>query len=847
MSVAQLAVVAVSATLTLASVVHAQVVAEPESISLEQARSLITVEQAMADPDWFGRSPENARWADDSKHVYYQQKREGSELRDWFRYDLASGETIKLEPADLPSIQSEGGDYDATATRRVFVRSGDVFLADRTAGTIQQLTRTTARERGAFFMAGSNAVAFQRDGTWLIRDLASGLEIQPIDVRAGEDPNEKRQRDREDPGYVEAQQRRLLATIDERITRSDQRRSHQRELHEADTTRVPPPIYLGRNTTISRSVLSPSGRHLALVVTAPGDRIGQRDEMPDYVTESGYAESRRVRSLVGTSKPRRDRLFIVDIDARTANEVELDGLPTITDDPLEAVRTENAAKKADATKDVEADENGDKPEAADEANNEGEGENEHDESPSKPRPVSFGTVSFSPDGERLVVQAYSEDNKDRWIAAVNLDDATLIPLEHDPDEAWINWRYRDLGWLPDSKTIYFLSERTGYGHLYRRDASDPDAEVTAVTAGEFVVDRIDRSADGWTMLLRANARHPGSYNCWLYDARSGRLVRATNYRGGLDTFDLSPDGSKILVRHSRPNMPPELYVQEATIASPPMRITNTISDEFLAMPWIEPEVVAIPGTHGRPIYTKVYLPPEGVELAEGGPPLVLFIHGAGYLQDAHRGWSTYFREHMFNQALAYRGYIVLTPDYRASAGYGRDWRTTIYRHMGQPELEDLEDCIDWAVFTHGADAERVGIYGGSYGGFLALMALFKQPELYAAGVANRPVTDWAHYNDGYTSNILNTPEVDPIAYERSSPIEFAEGLADPLLICHGVLDDNVFYKDTVRLSQRLIELSKRDWYVMAYPIEPHGFREPRSWLDQYTRTFELFEQRLMDR
>jgi len=222
----------------------------------------------------------------------------------------------------------------------------------------------------------------------------------------------------------------------------------------------------------------------------------------------------------------------------------------------------------------------------------------------------------------------------------------------------------------------------------------------------------------------------------------------------------------------------------------------------------------------------------------------MFVHGAGYLQNAHAGWSNYFREFMFHTLLVRRGYVVLDMDYRASAGYGRDWRTAIYRRMGEPELEDLENGVHWLVKRHNVDPKRVGVYGGSYGGFLTLMALFNKGDLFACGAALRPVTDWAHYNHGYTSNILNTPQVDPEAYERSSPIEFANGLNKPLLICHGMQDDNVFFQDTVRLAQRLIELKKQNWEVAIFPVEPHGFREPTSWLNEYRRIYKLFETNL---
>jgi dipeptidyl aminopeptidase/acylaminoacyl peptidase len=185
-------------------------------------------------------------------------------------------------------------------------------------------------------------------------------------------------------------------------------------------------------------------------------------------------------------------------------------------------------------------------------------------------------------------------------------------------------------------------------------------------------------------------------------------------------------------------------------------------------------------------------------------------------------------------------------DYRASKGYGRDWRTAIYRNMGTPELQDLKDGVAWLVKNKNVDAKRIGVYGGSYGGFMTFMALFKEPDLFAAGAALRPVTDWSDYNHGYTSNILNTPEVDPKAYERSSPIEFADGLNKPLLICHGMVDDNVFFKNSVRLVQKLIELKKTKYFEMAiYPVEPHGFKQPSSWLDEYTRVDQLFDRTLL--
>src|SRR5690606_7518990 len=118
------------------------------------------------------------------------------------------------------------------------------------------------------------------------------------------------------------------------------------------------------------------------------------------------------------------------------------------------------------------------------------------------------------------------------------------------------------------------------------------------------------------------------------------------------------------------------------------------------------------------------------------------------------------------------------------------------------------------------------------------------PEAFQAGAALRPVTDWTAYNHEYTSNILNTREIDPEAYRRSSPIEFADGLKGRLLIAHGMLDDNVFYQDSVRLAQKLIELHKAGWELASYPMERHSFVHADSWYDEYRRIHELMRDTL---
>jgi dipeptidyl aminopeptidase/acylaminoacyl peptidase len=275
------------------------------------------------------------------------------------------------------------------------------------------------------------------------------------------------------------------------------------------------------------------------------------------------------------------------------------------------------------------------------------------------------------------------------------------------------------------------------------------------------------------------------------------------------------------------------------------KITTTPTEEFLSFKWIEPKIISYRARDGQLVYARLYTPEMVGARRDPKHPAVVFVHGAGYLQFAFKYWSqNYYREHFFHHLLAARGYVVLAPDYRGSAGYGRDWRAGIYEHMGGKDLDDTVDGAKFLVATEKVDPKRIGIYGGSYGGFLTLMAMFTTPDIFAAGAALRPVADWAHYNHSYTAPILNLPQNDIEAYRRSSPIYFADGLKGQLLICHGMVDSNVFFQDTVRLIQRLIELRKETWSVAPYPVEDHSFTEETSWADEYKRILRLFEDHL---
>jgi dipeptidyl aminopeptidase/acylaminoacyl peptidase len=797
----------------------------------------LTLEQIMADPDWIGNAPENPYWSDDGRAIYYQRERdgEGTNPKDLFRLDFATGKAVRIEPAERGKADAPGR-RSLDRKKKVYAREGDVFVKDLATGQVRQLTRTPAEESAPFFLADGKRVGFYRDKQPFIYDLGTGLLTQAADLRLEKDPAEE-----DEPTFLAAQQTRLFDVIRQGEEQKKRQREEERADQRADPTRPPLPWYLGKDVTLEAVSLSPSGDWLA-VVTAPKRKEDdlKPSKMPEYVTDSGNVETREVRPKVGTEKPVPHSALLLDLRKHERHDLDWSVLPGVKDDPLKALREAAEARKAAEKKLKEQEEK--KPAAAGEPKKE-EGAKAEEEAakPKEPeiRPLEVADLEWSDDGRRLALELRARDNKDRWIATFDTADAALTPRHRLTDPAWINWDFNELGWLRDNETLWFLSEESGWSQLYT--LSTRTGEKRQLTPpGQYEVSSPVLSWDGHAFYYTANQEHPGKYDVWRVDVATAKAEKLTRV-GGLTDFLLSPDESQLLLLHSEITRPDEVYVQPNRAGAEARQATHTRTEVFLAEDWTVPEIVPIPSTHGAPapIWSRVYTPPDFVPSRTY--PAVVFVHGAGYLHNVTYGWSDYFHELMFHTFLTRHGYVVLDMDYRASAGYGRAWRTAIYRQMGHPELEDLQDGVAWLVANTRVDPKRVGVYGGSYGGFMTYMALFRAPDLFAAGAALRPVSDWAHYNDEYTSNILNRPEIDPEAYAKSSPIEYAAGLTKPLLICDGVQDSNVFFQDNVRLVQRLIELKKESFEMAIYPVENHGFVHPTSWLDEYRRIFKLFE------
>lgn len=772
----------------------------------------LTLEQIMADPDWLGNQPEEAFWGHDNRVVYFRQKQQGSELRDLFAVDSTNGAIAQVAERDWSKRSRSSVVYSDSGDLHAWVYSGDIFFSD--GESIRQVTRTADTESEPMFL-NDGGLAFERGGQVFRFDTKAGITEQITNLRFEKDPGEP-----EDFDVLRTHQERLYAQLRKARKDKEEARERTESLYELDEALGPAPIYLGDKIETQGFALSPDGRRLLLATGAKESKVGEKGSMPNYVTESGYVETREVRTRVGRNGSAAQALWLIDLETGEKQELDQGSLPGIKDDPLAKLRA-SAIEHF-----VELGEDQDKAEKRLEA--------------PETRGLQAWSMEWSPDGSQVVLWLHANDNKDRWIATVDFENKELVSQHRSTDEAWVNPYHRQHGWLRDNKTLWFLAEDHGYLGIYTKRIDQRRSK--AAVAGEHVVFDPALGPSGKFIYYRANVGHPGIYEIWRLNVESGAAEQLTRL-GGLNEVNVSPDESKLLITHSEINRHPELFVQDNKPGAAARQITDTMSTEFKSIEWQQPAIVEIPSSNvDAPIYTKIYLPSDHDPAREY--PAVMFVHGAGYTQNSDMGWPYYFREGMFHNLLTQQGYVVIDMDYRASEGYGRDWRAAIYRRMGVPELEDFRDGVDYVVDHYGVNRDRIGVYGGSYGGFMTFVAMFRDPQLFKAGAALRPVSDWTHYSHGYTSNILNSPGIDPEAYFISSPINFVEGLENPLLIAAGMQDDNVFFQDSVLVIQRLIELKKEDFEIALYPQDPHGFVHPESWLDEYRRIYKLFEENL---
>jgi dipeptidyl aminopeptidase/acylaminoacyl peptidase len=769
------------------------------------SQSSLTIEKIMQGEKFSGFAPTAVQWAPTGNRVFFYWNPEMEPLPSLYVTSPSKPVPVKVTPEEKKTLSAFRGTYNRSRTKLLFEKDGDLFILDIKSGISKQITSTVASESSPVFSKNEDRVIYNSGNNLFAWDITTGTVAQLTDLRPGKEKAEESPYANPRDRWLHNSEMYLIKVLAERKSSRDLSEKERKMLEPAR----PKVIYTGSG--MSRSLkLSPDNNYLTWLTMQPAEN--KTTIIPSYVTESGYTEDMRSRSKVGDNISISSGLSIYDIIRDTVYSVKIDEIPGLSDKPDYV--SDYPEKKSVTTK------KSDRPEK---------------------RGVRISDPVWSENGSFAVVEISSNDNKDRWIMLLDINTGGLKLLDRQHDEAWIGGPgigySGSTGWLADNKTLFFQSEETGYSHLYTIEVTTGTKK--AWTSGKYEVSDLTLSKDRKSWYFISNEVDPGINELYKISVTDGSKTKLTNFEGGI-TAELSPDEKYFAILLSKANSPWELYIMDNKEKAVPVKVTESLTPAFKAYNWRTPEYVKISASDGIQVPARLY---KSSKVVKNGPA-VIFVHGAGYLQNAHRWWSSYSREYMFHNYLVDNGYTVLDIDYRGSAGYGRDWRTAVYRFMGGRDLDDHVDGAKYLVEQCQVDPARIGIYGGSYGGFITLMAMFTKPGTFAAGAGLRSVTDWAHYNHGYTSDILNTPVTDSLAYVKSSPIYYAEGLKGALLMCHGMVDDNVHFQDIVRLSQRLIELGKDNWELAVYPLERHGFLEPSSWTDEYKRIYKLFEENL---
>jgi dipeptidyl aminopeptidase/acylaminoacyl peptidase len=825
------------------------VVAFSHAHAQQPAKFDFTIANIMRGPEVYGREPSNVRWTLDGKWIYFMWLEPGSDWRlapKQFRVSAVPGAKPERVTGPLATTMfSESGELSPDGSMRLIASGSALLIADVKAGTTRALTQTLESKSGATWSTDGREVLYISAGNAFGVMVSTGGVRQLTDIRisgdtvaggrggragagagragtAGANNNSSNTsadsaKALDQKSALERQQRDLFQVIRDRafqdsVARADGRGAGGRgaggvgsigsiggvggrggrgvdgaaagtDANSRGLNGAPVTFTLLPNERPGALSLAPSGRAALFPATIPAAQTTTGTIVPSWVTSTGYVEEINGRPKVGDAPAGTTRLLFMS-------------LPSGQVTPLRLAGNADAALR-----------------------------------------VNMAVLGWNQSGTAAIVMSNSADFKSRWIYTVS-DSGKATLIETLRDSAWIGGPCnRCAGWLDGGRRLYYVSEADGYAHLYAVNADGTDRKQ--LTSGKWEVTAIALSKDKRSFYLTSSEQSVFEQHFYRMPVEGGARVKITGAVGG-HTVTLSPDESMIVDVYSRANRPPELFIGKSTPGAELSQLTTSPTAAWLSFPWIAPEIVMIPASDGKMVPAQIYRPAEMKGKANGAA--VIFVHGAGYLHNVMNYWKgSYPREYLFNQYLASKGYVVLDIDYRGSAGYGRDWRTAIYRWMGGRDLQDQVDGVKYLKKNYGIDPERVGIYGGSYGGFITLMALFTEPKWFGAGAALRSVTDWAHYNHGYTGPILNLPENDTLSYRRSSPIYFADGLEDPLVMLHGMVDTNVEFQDIVRLTQRLIELGKHNWYLAPYPVEDHGFARPDSWTDEYTRIFNLFE------
>lgn len=429
----------------------------------------------------------------------------------------------------------------------------------------------------------------------------------------------------------------------------------------------------------------------------------------------------------------------------------------------------------------------------------------------------LGRFHWADDGQSLYVQSLSRDQKELTLLKVDPRTGAIAELARERSPAWVS--FSPLRVLPGSGDLVFTSTKSGHRHLELRSGKDGSL-IRALTSGPWDVEGvagIARQADDemLSVLFTATKESPLERQLYRVDL-AGNVTRLTTERG-VHRITADESGTTWLDVHSATNRPPKAVVMSE---GHPIGALPIAPDPDMTELGLRPvEHVTLRAADGEPLHATLIKP----RVIRGKHPAIVMVYGGPESQLIFDSWAP----RLLWQHLADRGFVVFQLDNRGTGGRGALAAQKVHKRLGVLELEDQVAGAKWLATQPFVDGTRIGIYGHSYGGFMAALAMLDGKGVFRAGVAGSPVTDWRLYDTGYTERYMETPQTNPEGYEASDLSKKASGLTGHLLITHAMMDENVHYAHTAKLVDALIAADK-PFDLLVLPGERHGLRAPAA-------------------
>jgi dipeptidyl aminopeptidase/acylaminoacyl peptidase len=440
--------------------------------------------------------------------------------------------------------------------------------------------------------------------------------------------------------------------------------------------------------------------------------------------------------------------------------------------------------------------------------------------------------TLSADKERLlpwaihVVDVASGKGKEIWRSGeTEMDAFSRLPMGDD-----------QLQWAAGNRLV-FASEKDGWAHLYSIDSTG--GEATLLTPGNYEVENVAWSPDHSFLVVASNKGDSDHRHLWRIDPKGGESQGIT---AGENTIEMAPvivnGGKQIAFLHATPLYPLLPYLMGMNGKGTKALAGQILPRDFPYNQLVEPETVTFKAADGLEIHGQLFKPKN----LQGRAPAVVFLHG-GPIRQMLPTWHYnyyYHNAYAMNQYLASRGYVVLSVNYRSGIGYGRAFREARHRGpRGASEYQDIVAAGRYLKARNDVEPKRIGLWGGSYGGYLTAMGLARDSELFAAGVDLHGVHDWSRRVGAAP---WATGELVKLGRE-SSPIASIDKWKSPVLLIHGDDDRNVAFNQTVELARRLRERHV-EFAQLVFPDDVHDFLRHENWLRAYRAAADFFDSKL---